>query len=219
MNWIQELFTKNIVLKFLSLVIAIAIWGLAGGNDPVIEATLRVPIAFRNLPAGMELMPMQTEVQIRVRGPSRAVRQASPTDFSVQADLQSIQGIGERSYTFHPEQIQSPTFVEVVQVIPGQVQMFLDQTATAQLPVEAQTTGDIAQGWIISSIRVQPPQVTVAGPRSRVGQLVQVFADPVDLAGLEGEKTFTTSVYSPDPLVRLVEPLTVDVVVSVSKSN
>lgn len=213
-----KFFTENIGLKLLSLALAVAIWNTVGG-DPVTETTLRVPVEFRNMPANLELMTTQTEVELRVRGPSRALRRATSGDFSVQVNLQPRPQFGEQTYAFRTNEIQTPTFVKVVQLIPAQIRFTLEPTATKQVPIHPQFSGEVAPNQQVKSFRLRPPQATIAGPRSRVEPFQTVLTDPVDLTALATSKTFHTTIYVPDPLVRLVDSSTVEVTVTLEKAE
>ncbi|MBI4463560.1 MAG: YbbR-like domain-containing protein [Acidobacteria bacterium] len=218
MNWLRAAFTENVGLKLLSLILALAIWSTLG-SDPVTEATVRVPLEFHNVPANLELLPTLNEIQLRVRGPSRAVRRTTPGDFSVRVDLSPSQEAGERTFVFSADAIQTPTFVKVVQVIPAQIRFALEQTVTKQIPVHPQFSGQVAPGQRVKDFRLRPSQVRIVGPRSHVEPLQALLTDPVDLTDLAASKTLRTAVSIADPLVRLLNSPTVEVTVELVRAD
>ena len=218
MNWLRACFTENVGLKLLSLALALAIWSTLG-SDPVTEATLRVPVEFGNVPANLELLPTLTEVQLRVRGPSRAVRRVTPGDFSVRVDLSPSTEPGERTYAFRADAIQTPTFVKVAQIIPAQIRFTLEPTVTKQVLIHPQFSGEVASGQRVKNFLLRPSQVRIAGPRSHVEPLQAILTDPVNLTDLAASKTLRTTVSISDPLVRLVDSPTVAVTVELERPD
>ncbi|MBI3894751.1 MAG: YbbR-like domain-containing protein [Acidobacteria bacterium] len=218
MNWLRACLTENVGLKLWSLALALAIWSTFGG-DPVTEATVRVPVEYHNVPDRLELLPALNEVQLRVRGPSRALRRAVPGDFSVRVDLSPSKEPGERTFVFRTDAIQTPTFLKVVQVIPAQIQFALEQTITKQVPVHPQFFGKVASPQRIKNYRVRPSHVRIAGPSSHVEPMQAVMTDAVELTGLRASKTILTAVSIQDPLVRLVDSPTVEITIELQKAD
>jgi YbbR domain-containing protein len=61
--------------------------------------------------------------------------------------------------------------------------------------------------------------VTIVGPEKRVNGIDSAITDPVDASGVVDQATFTTHVYVPDPLVRIVKAEPVRVTVTAVKSG
>ncbi|HEV8613588.1 MAG TPA: CdaR family protein, partial [Gemmatimonadales bacterium] len=137
MGWIRDWLTKNVGMKLLSLALAAALWAVFG-NEPTVEAVFDVPVEFSSVPASFELLAEQTRVQVRARGPSRAVRAAKSQDFSVKIDLAGSSGAGERTYPLNRESIQAPSNIEVLQTVPSRVRLSLEETAVKEIPVHPQ---------------------------------------------------------------------------------
>lgn len=215
MNWLRELFVENWGLKLASLALAVILWA-AMGSDAVTEAVFDVPIEFSNVPGGIELLPQQSRVQLLARGPSRALRGATAADFSVRVDLASATEPGTRTFPLAAEQVQAPSSVTVVQVIPAAVRLALEETTAKQVPVHPQFSREPA-GYRVRDFQLQPSQVTIVGPKSRVEAIEYAVTDVVNLALLPGRRSFTTTPTVPDPLVR-VEAAVVKVSVEVEQT-
>ncbi|MBI4464918.1 MAG: YbbR-like domain-containing protein [Acidobacteria bacterium] len=210
MNWLRKCFTENVGLKLLSVALAVLIWA-AAGESPVTEVIFQVPVEFNRVPPNTEIVPEQPSVQLRVRGPSRIVRQTTAADFSVPVDVSTPDQTGERTYPLDPENIQTPDFIRIVQIIPPQVRLRVEPTMEKQVPVQPRFSGEIAAGYRVKEFRAEPPQVTIAGPRSRVESVAAAWTDPVEWTDFSEDKNVVTTVYVPDPWVRLVESPTVTV--------
>jgi YbbR domain-containing protein len=214
-------------LKLLSLAIAVLIWyGLA--RDPVAEVAFNVPVEFRHPPDSLEysvsssgdmtkhdLLPT---AEIRVRGPERVLRQLTYANIHPVLDLQGA-GVGERTYTLAPKNIQLPPEIEVVRVIPSQLHVAFDKRAYRMVDVRPRVLGTFASGYRIAQLKTQPDKIEIVGPAHRVQLIDSILTDPVDASGVIGVVSFNTTAHVGDPLVRVVNPETIRVTVITEKSS
>ena len=218
MNWLIRCFTENVGLKILSLAVAVTLWAVTG-SDPVTETVFQVPVEFTGLPAATEMVPEQTSLQLRVRGPSHVIRQATSADFSVKVNLSATEPTGERTYSLHPAQVEAPDFLEIIQIVPPQVRFTLEPTMEKEVPVQPRFSEETKAGYRVKKFHVEPPRVKIAGPRSRVQSVEAALTDPVDLTDFPEGKIILAPVYVPDAWVRLVETTSVSVSVELEKVN
>ena len=217
MRFFQRYVWSNLDLKLASLAIAFALWS-AMGNEPVAEVGYDVPLHLRNVPAAMELSSeTPAAVQVRVRGPSSALRQLSRADLTVSVDLAGVHSPGERSFTLAPDELPLPLGVQVVRIAPSQVRVRLEERSERAVPVMPRLVGSTARGYRIGRYEVSPEKVPVVGPQSRVNPMEQALTDPIDLTGVIGTTQFWSNVYLPDPLVRLQNPKQVRVTVHMER--
>ena len=130
MNWLWNFFTENVALKILALLLAAALW-VASGSDPLTETTLRVPVEFTHLSPDLELIAEPSAVQLRIQGPSRAVRRVTPGDFAARVDLAAVSEPAERTFSLAPQQIVTPAFLKVMQVTPPQIRVSLNRSGVS----------------------------------------------------------------------------------------
>lgn len=218
MSWLRKIFTENVGLKVLSLLLAASLW-VASGSDPLTETTARVPVEFTHVPPHLELIAEPSVVQLRIQGPSRAVRRATPADFSVRVDLAAVSGPAARTFSLTPHQIVTPSFLKVVEVRPPQIRVVMEPTLVREIPVQPQFSGALPPRYHLKSVRVQPSKVTIAGPRSHVEAVVMAWTDPLDLNLLSSGNPLVTTVSFADPLIRLLHPPAVQVTVELEKTN
>ena len=218
MRLLRRYVLHNFWLKVISLAAAVLLWGFVV-RDPVAEVAVTVPIEFHHVPENLEISSEAIpQAQVRVRGPSRQVRELSA------ADVHAVIGLdgalpGERTFDLSGPHIRVPRGVEVVQVVPNHVRLNFDRRVTRELSVQPRVIGTFASGFHLASTAVEPAKVTVVGPQNRVSELETAVTDPVDATGVVGHAVFTTHVYAPDPLVRVVKPSTVRVTVVTQKAE
>jgi YbbR domain-containing protein len=207
----------NFWLKVASLIGAVLLWN-AVARDPHAEIAVTAPIEFYHVPDQLEISTERIpQAQIRVRGPARRLRELSPSQVRAVLDLQNAES-GERTYDLSGPQIRVPHGIEVVQVVPTQVRLDLDQRVTRQLVIHPRVIGTFASGYHLVEAVVDPPIVTVVGPQKRIDALDSAFTDAVDASGVVGQATFPTHVYVPDPMARVLNSGTVHVTVVTQKS-
>jgi len=208
---------RNFFLKLVALAAAVLMW-MAVARDPKAEVAVTVPIEFQHVPDNIEISSEKIpEVQVRVRGPGRMLRDLAQSEVQAVIDLAGAQP-GERTYDLRGPQIRVPRDVEVIQVVPAQLHLSLDRRGTKDVPIRARVLGQYAAGPGVR-VSVEPATALIIGPEKRVQSVDLAFTDAVDVAGLMGSAAFPgIHVYVTDPLVRVARPTAVTVVVN-AESN
>jgi YbbR domain-containing protein len=218
MNFLRKYVFHNFALKLLSLGVAVLLW-MAVTRDPVAEVALNVPIEFHNAPEHLEISSETIpQVQVRVRGPVREVRDLSAAEVHAVIDLANVQP-GERTYDLSPALIHVPDGVQVVQAVPSQIRISFDRRESRQVEVKPRVMGTFASGYRIEQVTALPQSVTIVGPATNVQGVEAAITDPVDASGVVGTATFLTHAYVSDPLVRLADPSPIRVTVTTEKSQ
>ena len=127
MSWLRDAVTRNLPLKVLSLVLAVALW-VAVGGDVSTEVLMPVPVEFRNVPPGIRYEAEPSTVELRLRGPRWMVRQSAASDFSVPVDLSESTTVGDRVIPLRPEIARAPSSVEVVEIHPSELHIRVTAT-------------------------------------------------------------------------------------------
>ncbi len=212
MDLLRRLVVHNFALKLIALVAAVVLWW-AVSKDPTIEVSFNVPIEFHNVPEELELAAEAApQMQIRVRGPQRRVRELTQADVRPVVDLAGSQP-GERTYDLTTANISVPGGIEVVQVTPSRLRLQFDRRATRELEVRPRVVGNFPDGYALQKVVADPPRITVVGPEKHIAALDAAMTDPVDATGVMGQQTFTTNAYVADALVREVRPTPIRVTV------
>lgn len=217
-NFLQRYVFHNFGLKLLSLAVAFVLW-FAVTREPVAEVAINVPIEFHNAPENLEISSETIpQVQVRLRGPVRTVRELAPSEVHAVIDLQGARP-PERTYDLNPARITVPRDVEVVLTVPSQFRVEFDTRMTKQVEVRPRVLGSFATGFRIENVIAEPSRMTITGPAKHVAAVESVSTDPVDASGVVGHDTFRTHAYVNDPMVRFVGASEVIVTVATSKTR
>jgi YbbR domain-containing protein len=208
-------FLRNIGLKFLSLCIAGLLWLIVAG-DRVVERAVRVPIEYENLPAGLEIVNTPVDMaEARVRGPSGALADLSPSDTAAVVDLRNARP-GRRLYHLTPSTVKVPYGLDVVQVTPGTLSIEFENSAVRVVQVRPSIEGKPAAGYEVKSVTADPPTVEVIGPESALRGLDEAMTEPISVAGARRPVRETVTVGVADPNVRLRSPTIATVTVQIA---
>lgn len=216
MSLLRSLIRNNFWLKLISIALAVGLW-LAVKHDPSSEVAIEVPVEFHNIPENLEISSENIpRAQVRMRGPERIVHRLQASDVHVELELGGVKP-GERTFDLSARQVHLPRELEVEQIIPGQLRLVFDSRLNRQVEVHPRVIGNFAAGYTVGKILVDPPQITVSGPRKRVEAVEAAITDPVDVSGVMGRAIFVTNAYAADPMVQVVNPTPVHVTIITEK--
>jgi len=218
-DFFRRYILHNFWLKVLSLLLAAGLWWRISPDEQPAVVVLHAPIVFQHVPPHLEISSESVpEAQIRVRGPERVIRQLQPNEVRAEIDLSAAKA-GERTFDLNSQQVRHPSDVRVVQVVPSQLHLAFDTRLTREINIHPRVTGIFSAGEQIAKVEVDPPTITITGPKEHVEKVDAATTDPVDATGIRGSAVFTTNVYVPDPLVQVVQPLSIRVTVVVQKAG
>ena len=218
----REFFRRYVLndlgLKLLALGIAIALWWVLG-RDPTVESMVTAPIEFHHAPANLLMTSSSPfEVEVMISGPERVVRDMKPSDISAVLDLTGVKP-GEHTFDLGAKQVQVPRGVTVTRLVPSQIHIDFNPSATRTVEVRPRVMGSFVSGYGITEVSADPATITIEGPENHVKAIDSAITDPVDASGVMGKATFTTHVYVLDPLVRVQHPAPIHVTVTTGKSS
>jgi YbbR domain-containing protein len=211
-SFFQRYIRHDIGLKLLSVMLATGLW-LAITREPMAEVERAVPIEFHNIPANLEISSERIpEVEIRVRGPVRLIRDVKASDLHAVIDLAHSQ-IGDRTFDLTAQNVRGPRDLTVVQIVPAQFRLDLDHRATREVEVRPRVTGNFAAGFRIAEVKVDPSHITISGPQQHVDAVEAAITDLIDASGTMARNSFLTHAYAADPLVQVVNSAPIRVTV------
>lgn len=209
----KTFFAENLGLKVFSLLLGVSLW-YAVAQEQGAEFAFSIPIELRDVPEGLEVVQESAnQVDVRLRGPSEALRALSPQNLSVAVDLSDAEP-GAQAIYLTPDDVAVPFGARVMRVTPAIIDIELDRTIERTVNVIPRVSGAPAEGFELYGIELVPTTVTVVGPASQVRDLEQVTTVPVSAEGLR--QPFSRSVrLELDPLVRLESAPRVDLTLDV----
>jgi len=194
---------ENFWWKLLAIATAVVIWALVA-SEPELSTFTTVRLEYKNLPDDLEINsePVSTVV-LELRGPSGALRSVGDgIRPSVILDMANAHA-GDRTYTIGNGNVKLARSVRLVRAIPSEVHFRFEARRVKMVPVEVRFTGEGQNGYEIAHSEVEPREVEIVGPRSRVMRANAALTDTVDVSNVVGSSEFHVNLLVEDPYLRI----------------
>jgi YbbR domain-containing protein len=206
---------RHLGLKVLAITLASVLWFTVAGEH-VVERSLRVPLAVRNLPPSLEIVgDLPESVEVRVRGSATQLSRLDTGDVMAMLDLVTAR-TGSRLFHLRGDEVRVPDGIDVAQVMPPTISLSIEKSVRRLVPVVPATDGDPAPGFVVGRISAEPSTVLVVGPESHVREVASATTESIEIDGKSERVRDVVTVGVADSTVRLVEqPQSATVVVEI----
>ncbi len=210
---------SNLSLKLLSVLLAFIVWFVVSAprRESVSERAFAVPLALVGMPRDLVITTSVPDtVSVRLRGRVTDLRSLSSLNLEVPLDLKTVVP-GEITYTIRPQLINVPPQVEVVSIDPNKVRFRVDRVRQKIVPIRPFLIGLPPRGYVIGDATVEPDHALVSGPASQVRNLAEVATERINMTGRTETFTQNVAVVSDSSLIRIVDPVMVQVTVPLNE--
>jgi len=217
-KWIRDLLFQNLGWKLLSLAIAVVIWALVA-TEPELTTMANVRLEYKNLPEGLEISsePSASSIELELSGPAGALRGMGEANHPAVVIDMSGAASGEHTFSIGDRNVKVMRGVRLVRAIPSGVRFHFEPRRMNTVPVHVRFLGEGHNGYAVAEYHVDPPEMEITGPASRVARIAAVVADPIDLANTTGTAQFHVNVFTEDSFVRFQNTPEVVVIVTMKK--
>ena len=179
---LAQLMSKDWLLKFVSLLLAIVLWYLVGGEDRI-DKNVMVPIEIINLPRDLVISnQFKKEIEVTVSGPRSLILEMANRAVTRQVDL-STATPGTMVIENTNKHIPVVRGITVQRVQPSSIILSLDKLIQKQFPVAARTTGQLAHGYYLKGVKIDPEKISITGPFTTLSQVDHFFTKEINLEG------------------------------------
>jgi YbbR domain-containing protein len=206
---------RHLGLKVLAITLASVLW-LTVAGEHVVERSLRVPLAVRNLPQSLEIAgDLPATVDVRIRGSAAQLSRLDPGEVVAMLDLANAR-TGTRLFHLRADEVRAPYGLEVAQVLPPTLSLDLEKSAQRTVPVVPAIDGDPAPGYVVGRMSSEPSTVQIEGPESHVRQVSEATTEPVAVGGKNERVRDVVTIGVSDSAVRLVQPQSATVIIDIA---
>ncbi|HEV7921612.1 MAG TPA: CdaR family protein [Thermoanaerobaculia bacterium] len=208
---------RNLGLKLIALFLALVVWFFTSAprREAVSERAFSAPLSFIRMPRELVITTqLPDSVNVRLRGRVSDLRSVSSQNMEVTVDLSQSQP-GETTITLLPQAINVPPEVEVVSMEPNKIRFRVEQLRQRAVPIRPFLVGEPPLGYTAGEPTVAPAEALVSGPASQIRNLAEVATERIIMTGRTEAFTQSVAVVSDSPLVRVIEPVNVQVTVPV----
>lgn len=168
----------------LSATIAMVLWGMAHGTSSV-DRGVDIPVLFDGVPDDMVIVGQSVDkVNLRVLGTRAALRNISSDRLEYRIEVAGAKP-GHAVFEVDPSLIELPRGVRAVSRSPAAIEVDFERRGRKAVHVRADVTGEVAAGFAIGAVEVDPPRVWIAGARGEVLRLTEIVTEPLDVTGLQ----------------------------------
>lgn len=178
-------FTGPGMFKWLVAMVLIAICLLVFWPDSSLQETeIFVPAVLGGLPAGLTFSGTPLKgIEVRVRTSKSILATLPDLELRYQLDLSAVD-VGIQSIRLEKERIAMPRGVSILELEPIAWTVRIEKEISKQLPVVVNLTGKPAAGFSVTAAVARPPRVTLKGPETVLGPLMEVMTKPIEIDGL-----------------------------------
>jgi YbbR-like protein len=208
---------RDFGLRAIALLLAVGLWAFVNAGQRGALVTLRVPVGYRLLPAGMVILNQHPDfVEIEVRGPRTLLSLLDPDRLTLRLDLAGV-SVGQAVFKVGPEMFNVPRQTDVTRISPSQIVLDIDRITQRQVPVHLDLHGKPATGYHVTAVKVTPAETTLRGPSRYLAQIGNVQTAAVELAGAKSDIARPVELLAPREGVKLEGPKTVEAQITVSE--
>lgn len=187
----RKIFLEDWMMKLIALAITLGLWfGVTGLSTPTNRRLTGIPLSLR-YSNNIEVTnsPIQ-EVDVVIAGDKRRVDQVDKDDLSLSMDISDVQP-GDRVLVLTPENttLTLPAGIKLEEILPNRLALRIEAVEEKEVPVQAETEGQLPEGIEVYSETVIPPTVRVRGPSSFIRSLTSVSTERIDLSNRTSDFT------------------------------
>ena len=176
-KWVKDFFTKNIVLKIVSILFAILLWGyvLMSDNPTRIKT---IPNVSVNIEGEADLLARRLvlcgdkdfeQVTVRVRTQLTDYADLNADDVTATINLSTITGKGEYNLTVSPNSASGTPY----SVSPSQVRVKVDNLVSRRIPIEIDQIGALPEGYWAGVLTTSRTDIDIEGAAEDVARVAK----------------------------------------------
>ena len=209
---------RQIFLAVFSVILAVILW-LYVKTEKEYETDLYFKLQITDVPPKyMVAARVPKVVHIRVKGKGKRLLTQKFSECVAKISLKNF-SYGRKTITLSEQNFEfvSPDIKLVDIITPKQITIFLDRRINKKVPVKLRVEVIPDEGMYVSGpLKVEPEEVTIDGPESRVRRISYVSTVPETVEHINTFTSFLVPLEKPDEFVTPV-PDTVMVSVGVSR--
>jgi len=195
--------TKHWLLKLLSLLIGTSLWYFVVAEDRL-DLTIEIPLELRNLPANLVIgNQYKKDIEVVVSGPRRLIQEMRQQNISRPVDLSKAEP-GPLVVTNDEGSIPLPSGIAVQRVQPATITLLIDRLARKDFAIIPVTKGKPAAGFVLDSVTLKPPQITVTGPQTVLEKEDTLKTSAINLDGRDSSGTVQARLTLNEALLNLI---------------
>ena len=211
---------KRLGLYLISLFLSVVIWSLVSAprREKPIERKFAAPLSLVGIrPKFIITTPVPDTVSVRLRGRGSDLRTVLSQSLEVPVDLTWVDRPGKATITLYPQALtlNVPEDVEVLSIEPNKFEFTVEQLRQRAVSIRPFVDGEVPAGYFAEKPILDPDRALVSGPASQILAMSEVSTERINMSGRTETFTQRVTILSDSQLVRVIEPLTTRVTVTI----
>jgi YbbR domain-containing protein len=184
----------NFLYKIAAVVVAAVLWATAQGLKEG-ENSFDLQIDLVDVPAELVVVEQSAyEVNLRVEGSRAALSRAEKNLVRYPLSLSGAKP-GEARFQITNDRVRNmlPRGAKIKHRSPTTLVLHLEPVVAKRVRVRADVAGELAVGLKLTGVRVDPPEVELAGAKTQMRRLDHVATERLDISGLSETTTLETT--------------------------
>lgn len=190
-----EKLLDNWKVKVICLIVAIFLYVFHQGSL-IEKKTFVVPLTITENGIVMHVGTVPNSVSVIVRTSANDINSIASTDITASVNLDTItqKGVYEVPVSVNiSDKLKAFDTFELL-VKEQNVVIHVDKKASKYVSLEPYSVGEVAHGYNISDIQMNPSSILISGPESVLNSMDSIQTTKINVSN--AEKTFSTEVYS-----------------------
>jgi YbbR domain-containing protein len=198
---LRKIFLENLTQKVFALALALVLFAIKR-EDKVALVTATVPVRVTHPPERVLVSPLVDKVRVTIEGKYSRLRELN-VDEMPPLDI-NLSGNEREQIPFEPDDFKVPPGLKVRAIKPAAMLVSFEEKKSKRVPVEAQIEGEPVEGFRLTSVRVEPPEVEVEGAGSAVEAVMRMQTQRIDLSGRDQSATLRVPLAPSPPHLTVV---------------
>ncbi len=195
---------KNTREKVIAVILAGILWMVFGYQKETVRREFLIPITYQDASPNYVLEePRLREARVILAGTTQAFQLLNPETLKISFKQTGLRE-GKQTVVLTGDMVKTPSNLTVAAIIPPEITVTATRLHPADIPLTVTTTGKPPRGIAVQEISVEPSSVRVLIPGAAAPGKIRISTEPVDLAGLPDQTSFTVSLRYP-PAVKFAD--------------
>ncbi len=184
---IKRTTNSRFLLKILSVLISLLLWVYVSNSEHIsIDKNIELEVLY---PSNVSLTnEIPKEIVYSLKGPRAIVRLILDREEKITIDLrgQKVDSHHRHFFNFKSSDIDLPIGVQVLKILPSNIELSFDEKMRKSLPINLQTVGSLPAHYKMISSRLSPTHLEVYGPKKEITNIKEVMVGPLDMSAMRG---------------------------------
>ncbi|MDH3974641.1 MAG: CdaR family protein [Deltaproteobacteria bacterium] len=190
---IGRVFTENLHLKILSLLIAIFLWAIVSGERNA-EWSYLLPLEKLNQPEALIITNnIPNFLDVRLQGPHSFIKNLNPKNMAINLDLGELK-VGSNIYPLTADLVNTPRGATITRINPSYITIEAEKLMRKKVNIKADIKGTPAKDFFIETIELIPSVMEIIGAESEAKEVGSLKTIPVQVEGIKSDIQFDAAV-------------------------